>query len=147
MDDLELLSDDHSLLRSQVIHAMALLKSLLEGGIESATLYSEIVGQMDLLHAQLVEHFEFEEEIAFPKLEERFPMFMPQLQTFLGQHDQILEALEELRLALKLNFSQLEHGSALSKAAFFETVFERHATSETQLFDELAKQIAGQANT
>ena len=147
MDDIALLSDDHSLLRSQVIHAMALLKSFVEGGSEAAPLYMEVIRQTNLLHDQLVEHFEFEEETAFPKLEEQFPTFTPQLRTFLGQHDQILESLEELRSALKFELSQLKQVSVLSRASFFESTFEQHATSETQLFDELAKQIAGHIDT
>jgi|SRR5664280_236139 len=145
MDDLELLSDDHSLLSSQVIHVVALLQAIVEGRFEAAALNSEIIRQTDLLQGQLVEHFEFEEKTAFPRLQERFPEFSSQLEAFLAQHDQILKAFEELQSNLNLELSQLNHVSVFSKATFFESAFERHATSETQLFNELAKQIGGLA--
>jgi hypothetical protein len=142
MDDLILLSDDHCLLSSQVTYVVALLRATIGGRFEAAVLYSEIIRQMELLHGQLVAHFELEEITAFPQLEEQFPETSSQLQTFLAQHDQILKAFEELRSNLKRELSQLNHVNIFSKATFFELAFERHATSETQLFNDLAKQIS-----
>jgi len=141
VDDLPLLSDDHTLLSSQVIHVKVLLRVLADGHFESVALHAELLQQIDLLGDQLIEHFEFEESTAFPRLEKRFGKYCARFQTFLAEHVQILKAFEAFRSDLRLERSQLKPIDVLSKAAFFESTFKRHATSETQLFDELAKQL------
>ena len=141
MDNLELLADDHLVLSSQVLHVVALLGALVEGRFAAAPLYSEIVRQTDLLYVQLVEHFEFEEITAFPPLKEQFPALAPRLQTFLNQHDRILEAFKEMRSELELGELHLVHSNALLRTAQFESAFEQHATAETKLFKEMANHV------
>ncbi len=141
MDDLPLLSDDHTLLRSQVTHVKALLRVLVDGHFESKALQAELIQQVDLLGNQLIEHFEFEESTAFPLLVKRFATFSSQFQTFHSEHIQILKAFETFRSDLMLETPQLMPIDLLSKAALFESAFKRHATAETQLFDEMAKQL------
>jgi len=145
MGDLPLLADDHTLLRSQVIHVKALLRVLVDGHFESKALQAELIQQMDLLGDQLIEHFEFEESTAFPHLSIQFARFSSQFQRFVSEHVQILKAFEAFRSDLMLEMSQLLRIDILSKAAFFESAFNRHATSETQLFDKLAKQLGPSA--
>jgi hemerythrin-like domain-containing protein len=143
MIDLELLTDDHTLLASQVVHIVALLRAVVDGQFQEAALLSELGRQVELLHSQLIKHFEFEEDVAFPRLEAQFPNLDSKLQGFIMQHDQILDALDGLRSTLKGAVSLPAHAELLSKATFFESAFEQHATSETQLFRELATQISG----
>ncbi len=143
MDDLELLSDDHSLLGSQVVHLVAMLRTLVEGDFETGPLHSEINRQAQLLSSQLVEHFEFEEITAFPRLEQRFPKLSSQLQALTAQHDEILEAFEAMRADLRLELSQLKKVDIVSKASFFESTFGQHADSESQLFAVMATRVSG----
>jgi iron-sulfur cluster repair protein YtfE (RIC family) len=141
MLDLKLLADDHTLLASQVVHIVALLGAVVEGQFHETNLQSELAHQIELLRGQLIEHFEFEEDVAFPRLAAQFSSAGAQLRGFVTQHDQILDALEELRSALRSDVSLPASEGLLAKAAFFESAFELHATSETQLFKDLASRI------
>lgn len=141
MIDLKLLTDDHTLLASQVVHIVALLRAVVEGQFQETKLHSELAHQIEVLHGQLIEHFEFEEDVAFPQLGAQFPNVASQLQGFVAQHDQILDALEELRSAQRSGESLPAHEGLLTKATSFESAFEIHATSETQLFRDLATRM------
>jgi hypothetical protein len=138
MDDLELLSDDHTLLGAQVIHVVALVKSRGEGHYETAALFAEIVRQTELLGSQLVEHFAFEEETAFPRLNHKYPAIGARLQILLTQHAEVLAAFNELRSAIRGEPELSSSQDTSAKSLFFESAFERHATEERELLRELA---------
>jgi iron-sulfur cluster repair protein YtfE (RIC family) len=133
----ELLSDDHALLKSQVCRAVALLKVHVEAGLEESSSELEAIRQLDVLSDQLVEHFEFEENTVFPELEAQFPEQCSQVEEFRLQHEQVLHALHTLQ----------DHASTRRTAAdtillmtAFEDAFCRHASSEMDLFRQLAAQ-------
>lgn len=136
-DDLELLSDDHTLLGSQVIHVVALLKSLSEARLDSAALLAEIMRQIELLGSQLAEHFAFEEVTVFPQLTHRYPAIGPRLQNLLAQHAEVLAAFNGLISAIPGDLESPNYSDTIAKSAFFESVFERHALDETELLSEL----------
>ncbi len=137
MDDLDFLADDHTLLSSQVIHVVALLKAFDEGRFELADLYVEILRQTELLQSQLAEHFAFEEVTAFPHLQVKYPEYRLRLQEMLAQHADIFNAFEDYRSALTETPFPFDHARLLAKGIVFETTFERHATEETRLLNEI----------
>ena len=53
MADLKILTDDHALLGSQVIHVMSLLKAFDEEQSETSNLHVEVIRQADMLQNNL----------------------------------------------------------------------------------------------
>ena len=102
----------------------------------------EIVKQVELLHEELVHHFDFEETTAFSRVEKLFPPYREQLQNFIAQHDGILRVFEIVRTELSFEGAPADGRSAQRKALAFERVFEEHATAETKLFNELASKLS-----
>ena len=138
MDDLELLHDDHALLSSQIVHVIALIKSL-EGGQSSAVaLVSEVLRQLEILRQQLHEHFAFEEEEAFSRLSDQHPAYKERLQHLIEQHDQILAAFEELRSIPWAQSQGVSAPDAAARCYRFESAFTEHAAAETELFREIS---------
>lgn len=141
MHELKLLSDDHALLSSTVIHVVALVRRVAAGRFEAANLPIETTRQAEQLHEQLARHFDFEETSAFPQLESLFPECREGFQRFVAEHDAILQALELLCTALAVREVPSDQGSLQRKALAFERIFESHATAETTLFNELAQRL------
>ena len=141
MDDLNFLADDHTLLSSQVIHVVALLRVFCEGQFEMARLDTELARQTEVLQKQLAEHFAYEEVIAFPQLQRRYPEFGPRLQAMLTQHTGVHEGFVRLRSALNQDPSQSDHGNLLLLGTAFQTAFQQHATEETQLLNEISSLV------
>ncbi len=139
MDDLEFLADDHTLLSSQVIHVLALVRAIDSGRFGLAGLNAEIVRQTEILRSQLAEHFAFEEVTAFPHLEERFPKFKSRLRAILTQHSGVLEAFEGFRAVLSVDSDPETLAQVLKRGSIFESAFEAHATGETQLLREISE--------
>lgn len=137
LDDFEHLSDDHELLISQVSYIVMLLTSL--GGKPSglARMHSEVTRRAGILQRHIVEHFAYEETAAFPQLIEMYSEFETRLQTTLGQHKGVLEALEEFLVALSEDPSQMNPVAVIDKGIAFETVFVNHATQESRLIRQL----------
>ena len=141
MDDLDFLADDHTLLSSQVIHVVALVKAFCDGQFEMARLDTELARQIELLQKQLAEHFAFEEVIAFPHLQRRYPEFGPKLQAILTQHTGVHKAFERFRSALNQEPFQLDHANLILMGMAFQTAFEQHATEETQVLNEISSLV------
>ncbi len=142
MEDLDFLADDHTVLGSQVIHVVALLRAYGEGRYVMARIDAEIVRQAEILQSQLAEHFAFEEVTAFPRLGVMFPQFKSRLQAMLDQHAVVFEAFELLSSALNAEPAQLNPADLVAKGTAFGTAFERHATEETELLKELSALVA-----
>lgn len=87
MTDLKILTDDHAVLGSQVVHVMSLLKAFDEEQPNLSNSQVEVIRQADILQNQLAEHFALEEVMAFPHLEERYPELAARLEALLVQHD------------------------------------------------------------
>ncbi len=138
MDELELLHDDHSLLSSQVVHVVTLIKSLEDTGNIAASHYSEVLRQMEILRQQLLEHFAFEEEEAFPRLDDKFPKVRSKLEQLQSQHDSVLAAFEALRAALWSETKVSRTPDATVRCDKFELAFQSHAAAETELLRELS---------
>ena len=137
MDDLELLHDDHSLLRSQVVHVTTLIKALGDGQSPAVSLFSEVLRQMEILRQQLLEHFAFEEEEAFPRLDDKYPTLRTKLQQLSDQHENVLVAFEELRSVLWAESKGLSAPDAAIRCDSFESAFAQHAAEETEMLREL----------
>ena len=138
MDDFELLHDDHSLLSSQVVHVIALIKSLGDNHQPSVPLFSEIIRQMGILRNQLLEHFAFEEEEAFPRLDDKYPTIRARLHQLLEQHDKVLAAFDDLRAALRAEPRASIILDTSASCDMFEAAFEHHAAEEAKLLRQLA---------
>jgi iron-sulfur cluster repair protein YtfE (RIC family) len=138
MHDLELMHDDHSLLSSQVVHVVTLVKSLEEGSHIAATHFSEVLRQMEILRQELLEHFAFEEEEAFPRLDGEYPTIRPQLEQLQAQHARVLAAFEALRSVLWTEAKESRVAETSTSCDEFESVFKLHAATETALLRELA---------
>jgi iron-sulfur cluster repair protein YtfE (RIC family) len=138
MDELELLHDDHSLLSSQVVHVVTLIKSLEDGGHIAPLHYSEVLRQMEILRQQLLEHFAFEEEEAFPRIDGKFPKVHARLEQLQVQHDNVLLAFEALRAALWTEAKVPSAPDATARCDKFESAFQLHAAAEADLLREVA---------
>ena len=138
MDELELLHDDHSLLSSQVVHVVTLIKSLKDSGHIAASHFSEVLRQMEILRQQLLEHFAFEEEEAFPRLDDKYPTIRFKLEQLQAQHDGVLVAFEALRSVLWADTKEPRVPDPSASCDRFESEFELHAAAEAALLRELA---------
>ncbi len=134
MDDRDLLHDDHLLLSSQVVHVSSLIESM-DAGL-SVSLQSEVLRQIEILRQQLQEHFTFEEEEAFPRLRDKYPTIQGKLQRLLGQHKNILSALEELRVLPWGQINGTSTREAADRCRSFEAAFTSHANEENALLQE-----------
>lgn len=138
MDDLEFLADDHTLLSSQVIHVLALVRAIDSGRFGLAGLNAEILRQTEILSSQIAEHFAFEEVTAFPHLEEKYPEFKSRLRAMLAQHAGVHDAFEAFRSVLNVDPTPASVAQVLAQGTIFEAAFEGHATQETQLLREIS---------
>jgi hypothetical protein len=138
----ELLSDDHSVLMSQVRHAVALLSAHVEAGLEGSSSELEAIRQLDMLTDQLIEHFEFEENTLFPELEAQFPEQRSQFGVFRMDHEQILLALRSLQDHASQDSTAHTDGDTILLMTAFEAAFDGHISSEMGLFKQLAAQLA-----
>ena len=137
MEDLDVLADNHTLLGSQIIHLVALLRVFSEDRFVMAHLHGEALRLTEILQRQLAEHFALEEVTAFPQLGESYPEIRPRLRALLAQHDGVFEAFDQLRLALNEDPSKLDRAQFLALGTAFEVAFEQHATEEDRLLNEL----------
>ncbi len=138
MDDLDLLHDDHALLNSQVVHVVTLIKSLGDKQSTSSSLISEVLRQTEILRQQLLEHFAFEEEEAFPRLDDRYPAIKSKLQQLQEQHERVLASFEELRSVLWDESQGLLAQDTTARCDRFESAFTLHAAEETALLRGLS---------
>ena len=138
MDDLDLLHDDHTLLSSQVVHVVSLIKSLSDGQAPGVSLISEVLRQMEILRQQLLEHFAFEEEEAFPHLADRYPATRTKLQQLEEQHERVLATFDDLRSVLWAESKGLSAEDTATRCDEFESAFTLHAAEETALLQELS---------
>ena len=139
MNMLSLLSDDHALLSSDVIRLVTLVRAFAEGRFGRTHLQYEIRRQSNVLRSQLMEHFDFEESTAFPRLTRAVPAIETKLHRLIQDHDRVLETFEAIRTELELCSSAHVAESLLPKVLAFEHAFKKHATEETELFEELSK--------
>lgn len=137
MDDLELLHNDHVLLGSQVVHVVALLKSLERNPSSAAPLFAELTRQVELLRHQLVEHFAFEEAQSFPTLAANFPQLCPQLEHLRQQHGLLLRVFDELLASLHATHES-DWSTAAACSDRLESRFAEHVTAETELLRGLS---------
>src|SRR5512145_2378187 len=96
MDAVRMLVHDHEVLTSQVEHVAALVNGLLQKSFEPAMIREELMQQVELLKDQLLEHFGFEEEAAFPFLMKAMPNDASRLQAMSVDHDRIARHLVEV---------------------------------------------------
>jgi len=137
MDDLQILHDDHALLSAEVVHVVALIRSLEQNPGYTAPLFVDLSRQVELLRHQLVEHFAFEEHNAFPRVREAHTGAGPQLEHLCQQHEKVLAAFDEMLASLQ---ATVEHdwSTAVARSDHFESVFTQHATAEAELLRKLS---------
>ncbi len=137
MDDVELLHNDHALLGSQVVHVVALVKSVDQNPSSAIPLFTELTRQMALLRQQLIEHFAFEEAQSFPRLAASFPDASPRLDQLRQQHGLILGVFDQLVAALQTT-SEPDWSAAVACSNRFESNFTEHVTAETEVLRGLS---------
>lgn len=142
MANLKILTDDHALIGSQVIHVMSLLKAFAEEQSETSNLHVEVLRQADMLQTQLADHFALEEVMAFPHLEEGHPELAARLEGLLVQHDYILDVFEQFYAVLGEEPSTESRAEVLARGRIFEKAFEQHAAAESSLLNELGSLVA-----
>jgi hemerythrin-like domain-containing protein len=141
MNLVSLLSDDHSLLSSDVFRLVALVRAVAEGRFGKAHLQDEIRKQSNVLRAQLIEHFDFEESTAFPRLMSAIPAVETRLHRLIQEHDRILETFEVFRADLESDSSARVTETLLPEVLAFAHAFEKHANEETELFEQLSRTL------
>ena len=146
-EDLDSISYDHAALSSQVTYVLALLAALRAERLEMTSLHAEVLRQTDILGSVLMDHIAYEEESAFPYLAEKYPYLTSRINSILTQHAEVVGAFNEFRSVLNANDASISRHMLLAKAEAFDTVFEQHATVETQLLQELRPSNFGNANS
>lgn len=133
-----MLVHDHEVLTSQVEHVAALVNGLLQKSFEPATIREELMQQVELLKDQLLEHFGFEEEAAFPFLMKAMPNDASRLQAMSVDHDRIARHLVEVAELLRLTGKQTLQLQAGPIAATFEQFLNYYRSHVHEEFEILS---------
>ena len=95
MDAVRMLVHDHDVLTSHVEHISALMFGLTGRQFAPEAMRDQLLQQLELLRDQMLEHFGFEEEAAFPFLVEKVPGHAQAVRALMQAHDRIGRSLTE----------------------------------------------------
>jgi hemerythrin-like domain-containing protein len=138
MDAVRMLVHDHGVLTSQVEHVGALVKGLLDKTFSPEALHDELLQQIELLRDQMLEHFGFEEEAAFPFIVDVLPEQAVPLRSLIVAHEQIARQLVSVVELLGLTNKDtlgLQVGPIASTFDRFLNVYRSHVSEEVQFLD------------
>lgn len=139
-----MLVHDHDVLTSQVEHVAAMVSGLSGNSFDAATLRDELINQVDLLKDQLLEHFAFEEEAAFPYLTSAIPEDAPRLRSMSAAHDRIARCLVEVSELLRLTTRDTIQPQTGPIAATFERFlnhYRSHVREESEVLSSLQTKL------
>lgn len=140
-----MLVHDHDVLTSQVEHVAAMLHGLSGSSFDAATLRDELINQVDLLKDQLLEHFAFEEEAAFPYLINAMPEDAPRLRAMSGAHDRVARCLVEVSELLRVTTRETLARQSGPIAATYERFlnhYRSHVSEESEVLSSLQTQLS-----
>jgi hemerythrin-like domain-containing protein len=140
MDAVRMLVHDHEVLTSQVEHVSALIYGLVGKKFTPDAMRDELVQQVGLLKDQLLEHFGFEEEAAFPYLLTAMPTEGERLRSLSQSHDRIARCLAEVsELALLTTRETLGLQTNAIAAAFerFVSHYRTHVREESDVLSSM----------
>jgi hemerythrin-like domain-containing protein len=146
MDAVRMLVHDHEVLTSQVEHVSALVHGLLGKEFAPASMRDELLGQVDLLKDQMLEHFGFEEEAAFPFLIDAMPEDSEKLRALTLAHERIARCLVEVSELIRLTTKDtLELQTGPIAAAFdrFVNHYRSHVGEESDILDAMENRLTG----
>lgn len=143
MDLIESLEAEHGPLTERVAALVTLVASVDSGARSPREVHVELVGGLDLLRDELLEHFGREEECFFPFLSAAVPEAAASLLALETAHDRICGAI-----------TRLVHLSARTDAAFVATfpqvsrvfsrfvqIYAEHAETERGVLREVASRL------
>jgi hemerythrin-like domain-containing protein len=144
MDAVRMLVHDHEVLTSQVEHVGALLFGLVGKDFAPESMRNELVQQVELLKDQLLEHFGFEEEAAFPFLVNAMPEDAERLRSLASTHDRIARCLIEVADLIRLTTNDtLGLQTAAIAGAFdgFVNHYRSHVREESGVLDAMERRL------
>jgi hemerythrin-like domain-containing protein len=144
MDAVRMLVHDHEVLTSQVEHVGALLFGLLGRDFAPESMRDELVQQVDLLKDQLLEHFGFEEEAAFPFLVHAMPEDAERLRSLASTHDRIVRSLIEVVDLIRLTTKDtlgLQTGAISGAFEGFVNHYRCHVREESEVLDAMEHRL------
>lgn len=139
-----MLVHDHEVLTSQVEHVGALVHGLLERSFAPDTLHDELVQQVDSLRDQMLEHFGFEEEAAFPFLTNALPENAEMLRSLALAHERIARCLVEVADLVRLTTKEtlgLQTGPIAAAFDRFDNAYRSHVNEESEVLDVVEEQM------
>jgi iron-sulfur cluster repair protein YtfE (RIC family) len=140
-----MLVHDHEVLTSQVEHVGALVSGVADRGFPAAAMREELVQQVEMLKVQLIEHFAFEEEAAFPYLIQAIPNDAERLRALARAHDRIARCLVEVAELVRLTTRETLLPQTGPIAAAFETFvnhYRRHLEEEADVLGSLEQKLS-----
>lgn len=145
MDAVRMLVHDHGVLTSHVEHVSAIMYGLIGRKFAPESMRDELVQQLELLRDQLLEHFGFEEEAAFPFLAERLPQHAPMVRALAQAHDRIGKALSNVHELILLTTRDTFPPQVAPIAEAFEnfvTCYRSHVREESEVLDVLEAELS-----
>jgi hemerythrin-like domain-containing protein len=144
MDAVRMLVHDHDVLTSHVEHVSALMYGLVGRKFSPESLHDELVQQLELLKDQLLEHFGFEEEAAFPYLAEKLPQHREGVRSLSVAHDRIARALTEAYDLLRLTNRDtlaLQVGPIAEAFERFVNGYRNHVREESDILSAMEAEL------
>lgn len=139
-----MLVHDHDVLTSHVEHISALMYGLIGRKFSPDAMRDELLQQLELLRDQLLEHFGFEEEAAFPFLAEKLPDHGPAVRSLMQAHDRIgralSEALELVALTTRETFS-LQVAPVAETFERFVNHYRSHVREESEVLSVMESEL------
>lgn len=145
MDAVRMLVHDHEVLTSQVEHVSALVYGLAGRDFGPESMRDELLQQVEILKDQVLEHFGFEEEAAFPFLTNAMPSESDQLRALALAHDRIARDLVEVAELIHLTTKMTLGPQTASIAAAFERFvngYRSHVREESELLDKMENRLS-----
>lgn len=142
-----MLVHDHDVLTSQVEHVAAMLHGLSGNDFDAATLRDELINQVDLLKDQLLEHFAFEEEAAFPYLTNAMPEDAPRLHSMSAAHDRVARCLVEVSDLLRVTTRETlarQTGPIVATFERFLNHYRSHVSEESEVLSTLQTKLSAE---
>ena len=145
MDAVRMLVHDHEVLTSQVEHVSALVYGLLGGAFAPEAMRDELLMQVESLKDQLLEHFGFEEEAAFPFLAEAIPDNAELLRSLGQSHDRIARNLVEVADLVRLTTKETlapQTGPIASAFDRFVNAYRSHVGEESEVLGAMEERLS-----
>jgi len=139
-----MLVHDHEVLTSQVEHVTALVRGLFDRSFAPGALHEELLQQIDSLRDQMLEHFGFEEEAAFPFILTVLPENAAALRALSAAHERIVRCLAEFVDLVRLTSKdtlELQMGPIAAALERFTNAYDSHVNEESELLDVIEEQL------